>query len=108
YHCSPCSTRAPPTPTPSPSTTPFRSQRADDRRDHVRLGPRHVRTRADRGADDDQARPARHAGNGLPVLRMPRGSSLVIIRPAIRSEEHTSELQSLTNLVCPLLLETKK
>src|SRR5258706_11895154 len=25
-----------------------------------------------------------------------------------RSEEHTSELQSLTNLVCPLLLEKKK
>src|SRR5438093_11262183 len=28
--------------------------------------------------------------------------------PAIRSEEHTSELQSLTNLVCRLLLEKKK
>src|SRR5258706_7243340 len=26
----------------------------------------------------------------------------------VRSEEHTSELQSLTNLVCRLLLETKK
>src|SRR5438046_5998473 len=32
------------------------------------------------------------------------------IRPAValRSEEHTSELQSLTNLVCRLLLEKKK
>src|SRR5437016_6869502 len=28
--------------------------------------------------------------------------------PANRSEEHTSELQSLTNLVCRLLLEKKK
>src|SRR5437016_11202106 len=28
--------------------------------------------------------------------------------PAHRSEEHTSELQSLTNLVCRLLLEKKK
>src|SRR5438093_8788804 len=27
---------------------------------------------------------------------------------ALRSEEHTSELQSLTNLVCRLLLEKKK
>src|ERR1019366_4343938 len=27
---------------------------------------------------------------------------------ALRSEEHTSELQSLTNLVCRLLLETKR
>src|SRR5438093_8979124 len=29
-------------------------------------------------------------------------------RRALRSEEHTSELQSLTNLVCRLLLEKKK
>src|SRR5258706_11364172 len=29
-------------------------------------------------------------------------------RHGIRSEEHTSELQSLTNLVCRLLLEKKK
>src|SRR5262249_60123757 len=28
--------------------------------------------------------------------------------PSMRSEEHTSELQSLTNLVCRLLLEKKK
>src|SRR5438093_6398557 len=28
--------------------------------------------------------------------------------PGVRSEEHTSELQSLTNLVCRLLLEKKK
>src|SRR5262249_57029182 len=31
-----------------------------------------------------------------------------ITMPATRSEEHTSELQSLTNLVCRLLLEKKK
>src|SRR5258706_6920630 len=30
------------------------------------------------------------------------------IRRGMRSEEHTSELQSLTNLVCRLLLEKKK
>src|SRR5438093_2332021 len=30
------------------------------------------------------------------------------IAPSRRSEEHTSELQSLTNLVCRLLLEKKK
>src|SRR5262249_57046475 len=29
-------------------------------------------------------------------------------RGSVRSEEHTSELQSLTNLVCRLLLEKKK
>src|SRR5437016_564618 len=32
---------------------------------------------------------------------------LLAVRP-MRSEEHTSELQSLTNLVCRLLLEKKK
>src|SRR5438270_9890017 len=30
------------------------------------------------------------------------------VRPADRSEEHTSELQSQSNLVCRLLLEKKK
>src|SRR5437016_11342189 len=30
------------------------------------------------------------------------------VTPRMRSEEHTSELQSLTNLVCRLLLEKKK
>src|SRR5438093_9437651 len=34
------------------------------------------------------------------------GENLYRFRP--RSEEHTSELQSLTNLVCRLLLEKKK
>src|SRR3989454_3891623 len=31
-----------------------------------------------------------------------------VIAPAVRSEEHTSELQSPCNLVCRLLLEKKK
>src|SRR2546430_7216034 len=30
------------------------------------------------------------------------------LRPLVRSEEHTSELQSQSNLVCRLLLEKKK
>src|SRR5256886_2905057 len=37
--------------------------------------------------------------------RSPRGSTR---RRSIRSEEHTSELQSQSNLVCRLLLEKKK
>src|SRR5438093_4616980 len=38
---------------------------------------------------------------------LPKGASLVATEPFAprRSEEHTSELQSLTNLVCRLLLE---
>src|SRR2546425_8741696 len=35
------------------------------------------------------------------------GKRLVALEPAARSEEHTSELQSLAYLVCRLLLEKK-
>src|SRR5438093_1779472 len=35
-------------------------------------------------------------------------SACDLVNVGIRSEEHTSELQSLTNLVCRLLLEKKK
>src|SRR5258706_11537419 len=42
-------------------------------------------------------------------LRTTAGSqSGFVIERVMRSEEHTSELQSLTNLVCRLLLEKKK
>src|SRR5215213_11825645 len=48
-----------------------------------------------------------------PVARRRSGGALMWIlcwyrRWCPRSEEHTSELQSLTNLVCRLLLEKKK
>src|SRR5215213_10473897 len=46
-----------------------------------------------------------------PALRVPgrrRHRRLPRAQRARRSEEHTSELQSLTNLVCRLLLEKKK
>src|SRR2546430_17560153 len=46
----------------------------------------------------------------LPVAQ--RGTSAVLVparrAPRARSEEHTSELQSQSNLVCRLLLEKKK
>src|SRR5258706_2173308 len=52
--------------------------------------------------------------DALPISRYPR-SSICSKRQCCaqanrsgRSEEHTSELQSLTNLVCRLLLEKKK
>src|SRR2546427_5138802 len=48
-----------------------------------------------------------------PTLRTSPGQRPVLGRPAlaeseVRSEEHTSELQSQSNLVCRLLLEKKK
>ena len=43
-----------------------------------------------------------------PALIDAARADLVAIYERDRSEEHTSELQSLTNLVCRLLLEKKK
>src|SRR5262249_57175312 len=47
------------------------------------------------------------------TLLLPNAETVLTTRSltassALRSEEHTSELQSLTNLVCRLLLEKKK
>src|SRR5437016_7982030 len=50
--------------------------------------------------------------HGVMAAQTPIGSLRTMMRRsgvgAGRSEEHTSELQSLTNLVCRLLLEKKK
>src|SRR5438046_6361055 len=43
----------------------------------------------------------------LPIQPRPARAARSRSRTALRSEEHTSELQSLTNLVCRLLLEKK-
>src|SRR2546427_2689684 len=84
--------RRPPRSTLFPYTTLFRSARARDAR----------RARRRRGHDfpgaHDGAQPADDRGRAGG-----RGAS-----PQARSEEHTSELQSQSNLVCRLLLEKKK
>src|SRR5438132_5483491 len=79
-----------------PYTTLFRS--ADARR--VRRAGR----RADRGGHRPAAQPDRPA---RAVAAGPRTDALAAVRVA-RSEEHTSELQSHSDLVCHLLLEKKK
>src|SRR5688572_31230378 len=76
--------RRPPRSTLFPYTTLFRSLSA-------------------RGRDGARAQPDRPPA-GDPVLGHRRGARL----PLGRSEEHTSELQSQSNLVCRLLLEKKK
>src|SRR2546425_4750768 len=95
--------RRPPRSTLFPYTTLFRSRHHDERaepREH--RGAAHQRRRAEpdeRPADDAQVRrPSRQATRG----ERPLGGT------AVRSEEHTSELQSLAYLVCRLLLEKKK
>src|SRR2546426_6694796 len=89
--------RRPPRSTLFPYTTLFRSRpRPARRRDQDRRRSRRCAI-ARRGARDrrgDGARRARHRA-GPPS-------------PRRRSEEHTSELQSESNLVCRLLLEKKK
>src|SRR2546430_15845633 len=51
------------------------------------------------------------AGSGSAAARsraVPRARGVRPVRLDLRSEEHTSELQSQSNLVCRLLLEKKK
>src|SRR5438309_7156979 len=53
------------------------------------------------------------SGTFEPLRFVPRGKTVVLglvssKRPQLRSEEHTSELQSQFHLVCRLLLEKKK
>src|SRR5256885_10749252 len=84
--------RRPPRSTLFPYTTLFRS-RADGS-PTSRGGPRSTRV----------PRSRRTGGSTTPPWR----SSPPDARRPSRSEEHTSELQSPCNLVCRLLLETKK
>src|SRR2546425_4841539 len=93
--------RRPPRSTLFPYTTLFRSAAADRAR---RLAPARDRLHAHAGAHlspgdepaaEGAAEPDRPGAGGAPLL----------VR---RSEEHTSELQSLAYLVCRLLLEKKK
>src|SRR2546427_3106151 len=57
------------------------------------------------GAGDPGGQPG---GDARPLGRPRRGARLRHPARARRSEEHTSELQSQSNLVCRLLLEKKK
>src|SRR2546429_7017449 len=100
--------RPPPRSTLFPYTTLFRSGRAADERTDAVLGRRYLSlTGGNRGQ--------RRAELRLSPLRIeraaaPRVEPLLrkVERVALRSEEHTSELQSRLHLVCRLLLEKKK
>src|SRR5438093_7778219 len=85
--------RLPPRSTLFPYTTLFRSRGNDRRRPLCERQKRARLAVARRGREVSLA--AELGGEVEP-------------RRLLRSEEHTSELQSLTNLVCRLLLEKKK
>src|SRR2546430_10028563 len=91
--------RRPPRSTPFPYTTLFRSARHRDDRDLVnRLEGLQGLAQVRLGGDaHDEATGAAVVEEAVDRLRQPP-----------RSEEHTSELQSQSNLVCRLLLEKKK
>src|SRR5438034_4045244 len=88
----------PPRSTLFPYTTLFRSRLGDEREQEIE---EHLR----------RQRPGRHVPGrdqpsraGVSAIIVPRPAR----RAAQRSEEHTSELQSHSDLVCRLLLEKKK
>src|SRR2546430_8699833 len=90
--------RRPPRSTLFPYTTLFRS--GDDA--HRARGTLRTAVR-DQGTSSVEFFPVtERVSTGLPKLDAMLGGGL------LRSEEHTSELQSQSNLVCRLLLEKKK
>src|SRR5437016_7833401 len=93
----------PPKSTLFPYTTLFRS--ITRHRTHCRDDTRPIQRVARRpGKQRIDHRPVANAESS----RLSGGGFQKRHRHEFRSEEHTSELQSLTNLVCRLLLEKKK
>src|SRR5438093_6337980 len=90
--------RQPPRPTLFPYTTLFRSLYLDYSRNEGEWLPNEYG-----GRENLEAVEFLKSVNETMYAREPG-----IVSAAERSEEHTSELQSLTNLVCRLLLEKKK
>src|SRR2546430_8842868 len=89
--------RRPPRSTLFPYTTLFRSRR--------RPPPRHAR---DRGGGQHASEHRRVRGGRRGRFQRGNCRSPSQSQRMFRSEEHTSELQSQSNLVCRLLLEKKK
>src|SRR5205823_9636322 len=102
FICSAATLVPPPRSTLFPYTTLFRSAMGSRQRrakGAVR-GAGAVARRAAGGADASM--------RGVRAFRRIRRSVWYKAWPVVRSEEHTSELQSLAYLVCRLLLEKKK
>src|SRR5256885_10291038 len=87
--------RRPPRSTLFPYTTLFRSVRDGDG------------AQRERGEDGRRRRVGAPAGRALVEARLDMTHEVRVTDGEVRSEEHTSELQSPCNLVCRLLLEKK-
>src|SRR2546425_5513262 len=100
--------RRPPRSPLFPYTTPFRSDRARPRAHGPEDEPRAGRLACEDGRGPrDLVGPLGEAVLGEDVRRTAKRPRRVRPRRAGRSEEHTSELQSLAYLVCRLLLAKK-
>src|SRR5438045_8120629 len=84
---------------PFPYTTLFRSERSADRC---------TETTPECSSRRRRYTPANVPGDGRDVVTATGRAVNALATSAGRSEEHTSELQSLRHLVCRLLLEKKK
>src|SRR2546422_7127009 len=91
--------RRPPRSTLFPYTTLFRSA--------IVVGELRCRLRRERARAREPAE-CLHRGRGARLDVVPAVDELKRQRQELRSEEHTSELQSRLHLVCRLLLEKKK
>src|SRR5206468_10513209 len=99
-HHPPSSTYSPPNP---PDLHSFPTRRSSDL--HARAAV--IERPAARAEADESAR--RHRAERAPRPRHPAACGLrTAVGGGKRSEEHTSELQSRSDLVCRLLLEKKK
>src|SRR2546427_1476669 len=94
--------RRPPRSTLFPYTTLFRSEPHAERRDPPAAGEH-----ADLALAPHDSREQREGRFPL-LIGVPERRGAGELRRHRRSEEHTSELQSQSNLVCRLLLEKKK
>src|SRR5688572_31966433 len=96
--------RRPPRSTLFPYTTLFRSECAESLRTQGRDGSgKHIAHATDGHPGVASADDTRHV-----FRRRHNAARALQHHGAARSEEHTSELQSQSNLVCRLLLEKKK
>src|SRR2546428_7630279 len=97
--------RRPPRSTLFPSTTLFRSQADNYGRGGLGSDPVHAEAQDYGGTDNaNMYTPADGAPPRMQMYLCMRGEA----PSAGRSEEHTSELQSRSDIVCRLLLEKKK
>src|SRR5256886_8904556 len=92
-------------PPPPPDVPPQDAVRDRAPGDEAPRLDRHVGP--DRGVVDRHALLDVDGGNDRAARARPRRSTRPAVLQQMRSEEHTSELQSQSNLVCRLLLEKK-